>query len=405
MHIRTCQICGGSRLVKVLDLGKMPAANAFLTKAELQKTEEKFPLRVYFCKTCSSLQLLDIVNPKILFRHYTYLTSASKPLISHFEEMGKELAKRFVTDKNDLVVEIGGNDGILLSAIADKCRTINIEPAANIAKISAQKGITTISKFFDRTLARELVKKYGRAKVVVANNVMAHIFGLKDVFCGVADLIGEDGVFVFEVHWVGNLLGEGGFDQVYHEHLFYHSLTALTYLARAVGLRIIDVQPVHMHGQSMRVFAAKNMPVKASVKRFLDKEKNMGLDKAATYLKFSRKVEQEKKELLSLLKKLKKEGKTIVGYGAPAKGNILLNYFGIDGKTLDYVTDTTPLKQGKYTPGMHILVSDPERLTTETPDYVLLLAWNYRDAILEKEKSLRKKGVKFIIPVNGIQIV
>lgn len=404
-HLTTCQICDHSDLVKVLDLGSMPPANNFLTKEELGGPEEKFPLVAYFCNNCHSLQLLDVVDPAILFRHYAYLTSASKPLVKHFEDMGKDMVSRFVTDKKDLVVEIGGNDAVLLGAIKDDCRTLNIEPAENVAVLSREKGIETISEFFNTALADSLLEKYGPAKVVIANNVMAHIAGMKGVFEGIKRLIGEDGAFVFEVHWVGNLLNEGGFDQIYHEHLFYHSLLALDNLVNQFGLKIFDVEMVPIHGQSMRVFVSKNMPVQASVAAHFEHERALGLDKAETFLKFSEKVEKNKAHLIDLLRDLKAQGKNIVGYGAPAKGNTLLNYFGIDGAILDYIIDTTPLKQGMYTPGMHVEVKSPNALQEETPDYILLLAWNYADAILEKETSLREQGIKFIIPVPEVRIV
>lgn len=405
IHLNNCQICDGSNLVKVLDLGEMPPANSFLTEEELNNEEKKFPLAAYFCNNCFSLQLLDIVNPDILFRHYAYLTSASKPLVDHFEQMGKELASRFINDKNNLFVEIGGNDGVLLNAVKNECLSLNIEPALNVAELSKEKGIETISEFFNKELADTILNKYGNAKVVVANNVMAHIAGMKGVFDGVSRLIGEDGVFVFEVHWVGNLLGEGGFDQIYHEHLFYHSLLALNNLVSQFGLKIFDVKLVPIHGQSMRVFVSKNMPIEKSVEEFFVKEKEMGLDKVETFLKFSEKIEKNKAVLIDLLKKLKADGKKIVGYGAPAKGNTLLNYFNIDSSILDYVTDTTPLKQGMFTPGTHIVVSSPDRINNDIPDYILLLAWNYADAILAKEKDLRDKGVKFIIPVPEARII
>ncbi|MBU2567615.1 MAG: methyltransferase domain-containing protein [Elusimicrobia bacterium] len=389
----------------ILDLGKMSLANAFLKKEDLNKLEDKFPLKVYFCRFCSSLQLLDIVNPELLFRHYNYLTSASRPLAEHFIKMGKDLADKFVASPNDLVVEIGGNDGVLLAGIKDRSRVLNIEPAENIAEISRKSGVETIPDFFNLKLAEEIVRKYGNAKVVVANNVMAHVENLREAFSGVKKLINSDGVFVFEVHWVGNLIGEGGFDQIYHEHIFYHSLTALKYLVEGLELKIFDVKLVPIHGQSMRVYVAEGKEVKKSVATLLQREKKMKLNRKETFVKFAKRVSKNKEKLLSLLKDLKKNGKRITGYGAPAKGNTLLNYLGIGTDTLDFLTDTTIFKQGLYSPGMHVPVVGPERLLTDIPDYILLLAWNYTDLILEKERELRNKGVKFIIPVPEVKIV
>lgn len=405
IHRTTCRICGGRDLVRILDLGVMPLANAFLREAEIRKPEPKFPLVVYFCNTCSLLQLLDVVNPKILFGEYDYITSASKPLADHFVKTANDLVSKFSIEKDDLVLEIGGNDGVLLSAIKDKCRVLNVEPAKNIAELSRNRGIDTITSFFDAEVAKDILKKYGFAKLVVANNVMAHIDDIKDVFSGIKALIGEGGVFVFEVHWVGNLINEGGFDQIYHEHLCYHSLHDLKYLAEDLGLKVFDIQTIPIHGESMRVFMSKNIPVKGSVKEFLAREDAMGLTRKETFIKFADKVRSGKKNLQNMLKELKDSGKTIVGYGAPAKGNTLLNYYGVTPNLVSFLTDTTPIKQGMYAPGTRIPVLHPDVTKEKLPDYFLLLAWNYADAILEKEASARKRGVKFIIPVPEPRIV
>ncbi|MDI6717441.1 MAG: class I SAM-dependent methyltransferase [Patescibacteria group bacterium] len=405
IHKTLCHSCEQSNFAEILNLGEMPLANSFLEEKDLDEPDKKFPLVVYFCKDCGLVQLLDVVNPEILFSNYDYLTSASKPLVEHFTKMGGDLSGKFIKSKNDLFIEIGGNDAVLLNAIKNKCRVLNIEPAKNVAEISRQKGIETINEFFNKELAEKIVKKYGNAKVVVANNVMAHIADIKSVFGGIRVLIGKDGVFVFEVHRVSDLIEEGNFDQIYHEHLFYYSLFALNNLIRQFGLDIFDVEPIHMHGQSMRVFVGKDKPISKSVTEFLEKEKDIGLDKLDTFLNFSEKVEKRKIELTNLLDNLKKQNKRIVGYGAPAKGNTLLNYFQIDNKILDFLTDTTPLKQGLYTPGTRIPIFHPDKLKEMKPDYVLLLAWNYADAILEKEKELREQGVKFIIPAPFVRVV
>ena len=405
IHKKECRICGSSNLVKTLDLGSMPPANSFLKKRELKKTEKKFPLVVYFCEDCKLLQLLDVVNPEILFGHYSYLTSASKPLADHFIEMGRNLAKRFIVSKNDLIIEIGGNDAVLLESIKDKCRVLNIEPAQNLAEVSRQKGVETINDFFNKNnLADKIFEKYGSAKLIIANNVMAHIDDVKSVFAGIKTLIGDDGVFVFEAHWVGNLINQGGFDQIYHEHLCYFSLIAIKNLVERFNFKIFDVQLVPIHGQSLRVYVGNKFKVCDSVKKFLNKEKKIGLNKAEIFLEFSERVRKNKKKLVNLLEQLKKT-KKIIGYGAPAKGNTLLNFFGINAGILDFLIDSTSLKQKTYTPGTHIPVVFPEKLKEVKPDYILLLAWNYENAILEKEKDLRESGVKFIIPVPNVRIV
>jgi len=408
IHKTNCRVCKNSNLVKILDLGEIPLANSFLKKEDLDKPERKFPLVVYFCKECGLLQLLDVINPEILFRHYYYLTSTSKPLADHFVELGKNLVNRFVGSKNDLVIDVGGNDAVLLESIRNRCRVLNIEPARNIAEISKKKGIDTIDEFFSAELAKRIFKKYGSAKVITASNVIAHIDNLKDVFEGVKILMGDRGVFIVEVHWVANLLGLAGigsFDQIYHEHLSYFSLSAFRKLINKFSLEIFDVNLTPVHGQSLQVYIDRNRTASESVNEFLARERGLGLDRVQTYLTFIGRIEKNKNELKNLLLKLKIGNKKIVGYGASAKGNILLNYFQMGNKILNFIVDDSPLKQGLYTPGTHIPIFSPNRLKEDQPDYLLLLAWNYAESILKKEQKLRDEGVKFIIPVPKVKII
>jgi len=400
-----CRVCGSKDLVLILDLGETPLANGFLSKTELDKKEEKFPLAVYFCKECSLVQLLDVVDPKILFGKYHFMTSASKPSVDHFAKFGKELADRFVKSKNDLIIDIGGNDGTLLNNIKGSCCVLNIEPASNIAEISEGKGIPTINDFFSSNLAKKVLDEYGKAAVISANNIIAHTDKVKDVFAGANLLLKDDGVFVFEAHWVKNLIGDGGFDQVYHEHLCYYSLHALKRLVESSGLYINEVKSVPMQGESLRVYVGKKKESSESVNKFLQIEKQEGIVNLETYLDFSDKVVNNAKNVKGLLVSLKSQGKKIIGYGASAKGNTLLNYFGIGVDLLDYIVDTTPLKQGLYSPGTHIPVVHPDKIKEDAPDDILILAWNYADAIIEKERVLREKGVKFIIPVSEVKII
>ena len=404
-HNTACRICAGTDLVKVLDLGSMPPANAYVKKEDLKKPETSFPLVLYFCRTCSLAQLLDVVNQDILFKDYHFLTSASDPSIEHFRRYADEVIRPLISSPDDLVIDIGGNDGILLSFVKDHARVLNVDPADNLASISEGNGVPFYPAFFTSKTADDIIAKYGKVKVVVANNVFAHTDPLKDVFKGIAKLISEDGTFIFEVHWAKHFVEEGAFDQIYHEHLCFHSLHALKHLVESSGMNVFDVQIVPMQGRSLRVFAAKDRTPTPNVERVLSEEKTAGLTDEATYHAFAQKVETNKDKLLMLLRELKAAGKKIAGYGAPAKGNTLLNYYGIGPDILDYLTDTTTLKHGLYSPGMHIPIVSPERLLTDTPDYILLLAWNFKDAILEKEKVLRAKGVKFINTVPQVEVL
>lgn len=413
LHKTNCRICSSSDLIEVLDLGKIPLSNAFLKEQELNNPEKKFPLVVYFCRNCGLLQLLDIVNPKLLFRNYYYLTSTSKPLADHFVKLGGILNRRFIKSKDDLAIDIGGNDAVLLESIKNKCRVLNIEPAKNISKISHKKGVETINEFFGEKLADDILRKYGSAKVVTASNVFAHTDNLDDFIEGVKILIGNKGVFIIEAHWVANLLGlagVGGFDQIYHEHLSYFSLSVLENLFNRFGLKIFDVELIPIHGQSLRVYAAcppigggKNKKSAKSVRELLKKEKELGLNRIKTYADFAKSVLKNKKELKNFL--LNKKNRRIVGYGAPAKGNILLNYCQITNKILDFIVEDSPLKQGLYTPGNHIPIYPTQKLKEINPDYILLLAWNYADAIIKRERALLERGVKFIIPVPEVKII
>ncbi len=401
----TCRVCGGADLVEVLDLGSTPPANAYLKKEDLDKPEKSFPLVLYFCRTCSLAQLLHVVNQEILFKDYHFLTGASTPAVEHFKRYARDAILPLVTSPQDLVVDIGGNDGSLLSFVKDYARVLNVDPADNLAALSEEKGVTFYPEFFTSKVADTILKKYGQAKVVLANNVFAHTDPLRDVFRGVAKLIGEGGTFIFEVHWQKHLLDTGCFDQIYHEHLCFHSLHALKHLAESAGMQIYDVQVVLMQGRSLRVFAAKNRAPSPAPARLLAEEVAAGLTQEATHHAFAKKIQANKEKLLTLLQNLKTAGKKIVGYGAPAKGNTLLNYYHIGPDILDYLVDTTPLKQGLYSPGMRIPIMHPDTLLTDTPDYILLLAWNFKDAILEKEQALRAKGTKFIVTIPKIEII
>ena len=408
--IKKCRSCGHTKLVPMLDLGVMPPANAFLQKADLKKPEAAFPLRLVVCPKCFLVQLGDVVDTDALFsRDYYYLTGASAPLVKHFQDFGARLAEEMELKKTDLVVEFGSNDGVLLAAIMPYARVLGVDPATNVGKEAAKRQVPTLTDFFGEKSAKTIRQKEGAARVILANNVFAHISDIHNVIKGISHLLTDDGQFISEVHWVGNLMGAGGFDQIYHEHIYYYSAHALKHLLEKVhGLTLVKVELIPMHGESLRIYVTKGekgTAVDASVADFLKKEKTLGLDKIDTYLTFSKRVHTTKEKLLATLKDLRKAGKRIAGYGAPAKGNTLLNYVGVGPDLLEYIIDTTPTKQGAYTPGMCIPVVSPEMLKTNPPDYILLLSWNYADAILAKEKALRDQGVKFIIPVPDVRIV
>lgn len=402
--ITSCHFCESKRLVKVFDLGKTPPANSFLKKKDLKKHEGDFPLQVYFCKKCSLLQLGHIVDPEILFKHYVYVSSTSPVFVKHFEDYAKSVFKKFRLNKKSLVIDIGSNDGILLKPFKSLgSQVLGVDPAENIAKVATREGIPTLPKFFDTALAQEIANKYGEAEVITANNVFAHTRDLSEIVKGVKVLLKKNGVFIFEVAYLGDFLEKNLFDTVYHEHLYYHSVAPLVKFFKSHQMKVFNVERVSTHGGSIRVYVKKNTgkhKIKDSVKGLVREEIQKGLNKEKTYKEFAKKIKANKEDLTKLLRNLKEQGKKVVGYGAPAKGNTLLNYFGINSKMLDYIVDDSPLKQGLFTPGTHIPVVSSEKLNkSPRPDYVLILAWNFAESIMDKLSEFSENGGKFIVPV------
>jgi len=398
-----CRICSSSNLELILDLGKQPPANSFITKRNIRLKEQKFPLRLFFCKDCYLLQLLDIVNKKVLFKHYLYLTGASKPIVQHFSKYASEIFHNYLKKKNDpYVVEIGSNDGSLLKEFKKfRISVLGIEPATNVTKIANKHNIKTINSFFSLALAKKLAKER-KATLIVANNVVAHVENLNDLMKGVKHLLLEDGIFVFEVPYLLDLIKNTEFDTVYHEHLSYFSLIPLSKLVKQFGLEIFNIKKTKVHGGTIRVFVCRENTYKkrAIVDKIIQNEKKVGMMKLVTYKKFANNVKLLKKQILKELNRLKSNKKIIFGYGASAKGNVLLNYCGIDTKILDFIIDTTPLKHGLYSPGTHIPIIPSKKISKFGDNSVaLMLAWNYKENILKKEEKFRDRGGKFFVPI------
>ena len=396
-----CRICKEEELEIVLDLGKQPPANALINDTEVN--EQVFPLRLFWCKNCYLVQLLDIVNKKHLFSDYVYMTSASQPIVEHFKKYANDIFEKYFKNQKEFsVLEIGSNDGSLLKEFQKLGgKTIGIEPAKNLAKISNDAGIKTINEFFSKELATNIALKE-KISLVVANNVIGHIDDLHELMEGIKIVIKEKGIFVFEVPYLVDLIKKLEFDTIYHEHLSYFSILPLIKWTEEHDLEIFDVIKQDVHGGSLRIFVSKKgiFQKNNSVKKLVQNEYDLGLDKITIYRQFSKDVEELKTKLKNILNQLKKQNKIIFGYGAPAKGNVLLNYCEINTRYLDYIIDTTPLKQGKFTPGTHIPILHPNKITAGGNKHVgLLLAWNYENEILSKEKEFRDRGGKFLIPL------
>ena len=409
IHKSTCRICKGSNFRRVLSFGPTPPANAFLKTDELSRSEYYYPLDVNLCTACGLVQLADVVNPSLLFKDYVYVSSTSPVFVAHFDSFSKSVFTRFNLSKKSLVVDIGSNDGILLRPFKKLgARVVGVEPDTSIAGRARKVGIPTVSEFFTPQTAKKLINKYGQADVITATNVFAHIDDIHAVMRGVKILLKKDGVFIIEAPYLMDFLEKNLFDTVYHEHLSYFSVFALSRFFERVGMNIIDVERVASHGGSLRVFVKKSSATSVSsvaVQELLSLEKQKGLRNEKTFYDYGLRILDNRAKLLSLLTGLRRGGKRIAGYGAPAKGNTLLNFFSIGKELLDYIVDDSPHKQGKHTPGKRIPVVSSKMLSDSPPDYLLILAWNFAPSIIEKNKAFRRGGGKFIIPVPHPKIV
>lgn len=403
-----CRICGSKKLDKFLSLGNTPLANSFLKKEDFPK-EKWFPLEVYFCNNCYLSQLVDIVDKKHLFFQYVYFYSLMPQASRHFSNYAKDLIKKFIGDpKRDLVLEFGSNDGLLLKAFQENgcMKILGVDPAKNIAQVANRIGVPTIDNFFSYALAKKISKKYGKAKIIVANNTVAHINDLHDMARGVMRVLEGDGVFVFEAPYLVDMFENIAFDSIYHEHLSYLTVSPLVYLFKQYNMDVFDVELVRRQGNSIRVFvcSSKKRPTSSNVKKLLNKEKKMSLHRIKTYHALVKKIDKSKNKLNKILTGLKSKGFRIAAYGSPARGNTILNYCKIGPNILDFATEELKSKIGLYTPGMHIPVISINRARKSPPDYYLLLAWDYKDSVLKKEKAFINRGGKFIIPVEGVKI-
>lgn len=410
MNRPTCRFCRQPLTHIFVDLGMSPLSNAYLKPEDLPRMEPFYPLRVFVCEKCFLVQLEEFETPEHIFGDYAYFSSYSDLWLKHAGDYADMITGRLGLNTAHHVIEIASNDGYLLQYfVAKGIPVLGIEPAANCANAAMEKGIPTVIEFFGVELANRLVNEGKQADLIIGNNVLAHVPDLNDFVAGLSIILKPNAVITMEFPHLLKLMEENQFDTIYHEHFSYFSFTTVERVFAAHGLTVFDVEELSTHGGSLRIYAShkddKSKQIDRRVTDLQRREEIYGIKLLETYEGFGEKVKRTKRGLLEFLIRAKNEGKKIVGYGAPAKGNTLLNYCGIRTDFLDYTVDRSPHKQGLLLPGMHIPIYSPEKIRETRPDYVLILPWNLKDEIMEQMKDIRHWNGKFIIPIPKVEIV
>ena len=384
----------------------MPLANSLLTREQLDQPEFMSPLAVVVCRGCSLLQITCEVPPENLFRNYAYFSSFSDTTLTHARELALRLVAERRLGQDSFVVEVASNDGYLLQNYNEhQIRTLGIEPALNVAAVARERGVDTITEFFCEDLAKSLAQEKGRADVIHGNNVMAHVPDINGFLAAIRVMLKDDGIAVIEVPYVVELVDNVLFDTIYHEHVFYFSVSAIDNLCKRNNLVLKDIERLSIHGGSLRLFMSRAGQPSAAVGALLAYERERGFDSDKGFRDFTRRVATLKADLSSHLKNLKNSGKTIAAYGAAAKGSTLLNFFKIGNELIDFVVDRSTAKQGLFMPGVRLPIYPPEELLARNPDYVLLLTWNFAQEILQQQREYLRRGGRFILPIPKPTIV
>ena len=404
-----CRMCEGERLFEFLDLGSMPPADEFRTAGQLREPDTYFPLQVLMCEDCGLAQLGYAVPPEILYQNdYPYESSTTAFGRAHWASFAESVVTELGLEPEQLVVDIGSNVGVLLEAFKDNgMRVHGVDPAPNIVEKAVARGIDTICAFFGLEAAQAIVEAKGRASVITGTNVFAHVDDLVSFARAVDVLLADEGALIIEAPYFANLVSDTQYDTIYHEHLSYISVRPVVEFFQRFDMEVFDVQPMEIHGGSLRIFVGRTgrYQVSSEVARLVARERDTGLHSRESLTAFSEAVQQNRRDLLTLLHGLRAEGKTVVGVSAPAKGMTLLNYCGLGKQVLDFVTEKSPLKIGRFTPGGHIPIVTDEELLTVQPDYALLLAWNFADEIMENLADYRSRGGRFVIPIPTPRVV
>jgi len=399
-----CRLCSAPLRETFIDLGMSPLANSYLQRDDLSGIEPFYPLHARVCERCYLVQLDEVVSAAKIFKDYAYFSSFSDTWLMHAADYTAQMVKRLSLDPSSMVVEVASNDGYLLQYFrALGIPVLGIEPAENVARAAQQKGIPTLVKFFGTATAKELARANTRADLLVGNNVLAHVPDLNDFVSGLKLVLKPHGVISMEFPHLLHLIEGNQFDTIYHEHLYYFALFPVAKLLGAHGLTLFDVEQLPTHGGSLRVYVRHEedltKPITEGVRYVQSLEERAGLTRLETYRRFADQVHDTKKKLLELLSTVKSQGRTIVGYGAPAKGNTLLNYCGIRGDSISFTVDRSPHKQGRFLPGTHIPIEHPDRVREVKPDYVFILPWNLKDEIMQQLAYIREWKGKFLVPI------
>lgn len=406
----SCRFCRAPLHHTMVDLGMSPLCESFLTPDQLDQMEPFFPLRVLVCESCYLVQLREYVTPDEIFTEYAYFSSFSDSWVNHAREYCHKMRDRFALGPHSLVVELASNDGYLLQHFLPLgVPVLGIEPAANVAKVAIDKGVPTLVEFFGIALAERLVGEGKRADLIAGNNVLAQVPDINDFVGGIARLLAPGGVVTLEFPHLARTMEGNQFDQIYHEHFSYFSLLTVEKIGAVHGLVLFDVEELKSHGGSLRVYfrhsANASLPVTPAVDALRAREIASGYTDMATYARFGAQVAETKRNLLAFLIDAKRQGRRIVGYGAPGKGNTLLNYCGIREDFLDFLVDRNPYKHGRFTPGTHIPIHPPERIDEVRPDYVLILPWNLRKEIMGQMAHIGRWGGRFVVPIPKLEII
>ncbi|MGW8970487.1 methyltransferase domain-containing protein [Streptomyces platensis] len=408
-EVVSCRVCGGSDWQPVVSFGPVPLANNFLEAATSYADEPRFPLGVISCRACRLMSLTHVVDPDVLYRKYFYVTSDSRTITDHMRYVAGLCKEQFDLSEGAFVVEMGSNTGEQLAEFRDLgMRTLGVDPARDLAALAAERGVETLPDFFSAAIARRIKKEYGTAQLLLGRHVFAHIDDVADVAVGVRELLDPAGVFAVEVPYAVDMLERSEFDTIYHEHLSYFGVGTLAELFDRHGLRVIDVQRLSVHGGSIIVFVGRDdgpWQVHPRVHELRKLEADVGFYEDGTYERLAESAETIRTSLAELVRKLVSDGKRVAGYGAPAKGNTMLCVSELGANEIEFVTDTTAQKHGRVLPGSHVPVRTPEYGKANPPDYYLLLAWNYADEIIEKERAFLEAGGRFIVPVPEVTVV